>query len=166
MTTLPPVRCLPLLAVVLVVGCSSGSSKPAAPPPPPTAGPGRVIYQGTSWAVVLDHGRAFAQHLVAGSWKSDTSGVVKVDILGPKPGSHGNPRRLQVAAQLRGNADLVESALWVDGVELLEKGGGLAPTRGTIYGTTVSPLKPGKHTAIAYARTGTHGTAVAWTFYV
>ena len=159
-------RRLLLLTVVLLAGCSSGSSKPAAPPPPPKPGPGQVVYQGTSWAVVIDHGTAAAQHLVGGVWKADTSGVVKIDILGPKPGSKGNPRRSQFAAQLRGNAELVESALWVDGVELLEKGGGLSPTRGTIYGTTAAPLKPGKHTAIAYARTATHGTAVAWTFSV
>jgi hypothetical protein len=56
--------------------------------------------------------------------------------------------------------------LWVDGVELLEKGGGLAPTKGTIYGAPAAPLTKGKHTAIAYARTGTHALAVAWTFSV
>jgi hypothetical protein len=158
----------PLLVVALIaVGCgSSSASQTTTPPPPPKPGPGQVLFQGTSWAVVVDHGKARAQHLVDGVWKSDTSGVVKIDVLGPKPGSTGNPRRSQFAAQLRGNADLVESALWVDGVELLEKGGGLSPTRGTIYGTTVSPLKPGKHTAVAYARTAAHGTAVAWTFSV
>jgi hypothetical protein len=159
----------PLILVALIaVGCgsSSGSQKTTPPLPPPKPGPGEVIYQGASWAVVVDVGKASAQHLVGGAWKPDESGVVKIDVLGPKPGSAANPRRLQVAAQLRGNAPLVESALWVDGVELLEKGGGITPTRGTIYGTTVSPLRPGKHTAVAYARTGTHATAVAWTFSV
>jgi hypothetical protein len=171
-TTLPPVRRLHLpavaLAVVLVaVGCgSSSASQTTTPPPPPKPGPGQVLFEGTSWAVVVDHGAAHAQHLVRGAWESDASGVVKIDVLGPKPGSTGNPRRTQFAAQLRANAHLVESGLWVDGVELLEKGGGLSPTRGTIYGTTVSPLKPGKHTAVAYARTAVHGTAVAWTFSV
>jgi hypothetical protein len=166
------VRRLPLLAALVTValiaaGCgSSSASETTTASAPPTPGPGQVVFQGSSWAVVVDHGKAAALHLVNGVWKPDRSGIVKIDILGPKPGSKGNPARLQVAAQLRGNADLVESALWVDGVELLEKGGGLTPTRGTIYGTTVSPLRPGKHTAVAYARTGTHGTAVAWTFSV
>ena len=166
-------RRLPLLAILLAAaliaggcGSSSASQTTTTPPPPPKPGPGQVVFQGSSWAVVLHDGRATAMHLVDGAWTPDRSGIVQVDILGPKPGSKGNPPRLQVAAQLRGNADLVESALWVDGVELLEKGGGLTPTRGTIYGTTVSPLAPGKHTAVAYARTGTHGTAVAWTFSV
>jgi len=172
-STLPAVRRLPLVAVLvaaalIAAGCgsSSASETTTAPPPPPKPGPGKIVFQGSSWAVVVDNGKATALHLVNGAWKPDTSGVVKIDILGPQPGSKGNPPRLQVAAQLRGNADLVESALWVDGVELLEKGGGLTPTRGTIYGTTVAPLEPGKHTAVAYARTGTHGTAVAWTFSV
>ena len=143
-------------------GCGS-SSKPAAPPTP---GPGTVLYQGTAWAVVLDHGRALAQHLVAGRWRTDTSGAVKVSVLGPKPGSTANPATPQVAAALSARSDLAESALWVDGVELLEKGGGLTPTRGTIYGAPAAPLKPGRHTAVAYARTATHATAVAWTFSV
>jgi hypothetical protein len=51
-------------------------------------------------------------------------------------------------------------------VELLEKGGGLSPTRGTIYGAPASPLAKGRHTAIAYARTATHAFAVAWSFSV
>jgi hypothetical protein len=44
------------------------------------------------------------------------------------------------------------------------KGGGLDPKRGTIYGTTYLPLKPGRHVAIAYGRTATTGTAVTWPF--
>jgi hypothetical protein len=85
-------------------------------------------------------------------------------VLGPKPGSRGNPATPQVAAEIAAKTDLVESALWVDGVEVLEKGGGLSPTHGTIYGAPDAPLEAGTHTAIAYGRTATHGTAVAWTF--
>ncbi len=61
---------------------------------------------------------------------------------------------------------LVESGLWVDGTELLEKGGGLAPNRGTIYGAPSAPLSAGKHVAVAYGRTADHATAVAWSFRV
>ncbi len=153
----------PLLALALIA-TACGSHKAAAPPAPPTPGPGEVVYQGTAWAVTLDHGKAIALHLVGNRWKPDTTGRVKVSVLGPKPGSHGNPATPQVAAELSAGSDLAESALWVDGTELLEKGGGLQPTRGTIYGAPAAPLKPGKHTAIAYARTATHATAVAWTF--
>jgi hypothetical protein len=72
----------------------------------------------------------------------------------------------QVAAELTADRALVESQLWVDGIALLVKGGGLQPTRGTIYGAPASSLRRGKHTAVAYGRTATHATAVAWTFSV
>jgi hypothetical protein len=154
--------CLLALAVI-AVGCGSSKAKP---PAGPTPGPGQVVYQGTEWAVVIDGGKASAQHLVGDAWQPATQGTVKIDVLGPKPGSTGNPATPQVAAALSAGDALAESALWVDGVELLEKGGGLTPTKGTIYGAPAAPLTKGKHTAIAYARTGTHAFAVAWSFSV
>jgi len=131
----------------------------------PAPGPGHVLYKGGGWAVLLQGHKASAEHLVGGVWTPDRSGVVKVDILGPKPNQKvaATP---QVAAQLIGNAPLVESALWVDGTELQEKGGGLNPKRGTIYGAPAAPLAAGRHVAVAYARTAAHGTAVAWVFTV
>jgi hypothetical protein len=156
-------RRLPLLGLVAVLAACGSSSHSAAPTTtaPPSPGPGEVLYQGTSWSVVLDGTRASAQHLVGGRWRPDRSGKVRISILGP----HGKaPRRPQVAAELVGDAPLVESALWVDGRELLEKGGGLSPKRGTIYGAPDAALPPGTHVAVAYARTAKHGTAVAWTF--
>jgi hypothetical protein len=160
-------KLVPLLALALIAtACGSSSSSPSTTSQPAAPGPGQVVYQGSAWAVVIDHGKAVAEHLVGGAWRPDTSGAVTVSILGPKPGSKGNPRIPQVAAELTAKSDLAESALWVDGVELLEKGGGLSPTRGTLYGAPATPLARGKHTAIAYGRTATHGTAVAWTFSV
>ncbi len=153
-----------LLAVaVIAAGCGSSKPKPSAPPTP---GPGQVVYQGTEWAVVIDGGKASAQHLVGDAWQPAKQGSVKITVLGPKPGSKGNATTPQVAASLSAGAELTESALWVDGVELLEKGGGLAPTKGTIYGAPAAPLEKGTHTAIAYARTATQAFAVAWTFSV
>jgi hypothetical protein len=152
-------RSLIALAALILVGCGSSSAKQSSP------GPGAIVYQGTEWAVVVDDGKAHAQHLVDGEWKTDTSRAVRIDVLGPKPGSQ-QPGTPQVAAQLTGDAPLAESALWVDGVELLEKGGGLTPRRGTIYGAPAAPLAKGEHTAVAFARTAAHGAAVAWTFHV
>jgi hypothetical protein len=153
-----------LLAVaVIAVGCGSSAAKPTESATP---GPGQVVYQGTEWAVVIDGGKATAEHLVGNGWRAAQQGTVKIDVLGPKPGSKGNPATPQVAATLSAGGDLAESALWVDGVELLEKGGGLSPTKGTIYGAPAAPLAKGRHTAIAYARTATHAFAVAWTFSV
>jgi hypothetical protein len=153
------------LAAVVLAGCgghstaSHGTTTAVVPKP----GPGTVLYQGGSWAVVVDGLHATAQHLVGGSWQPDESGRVHVTILGPHKTA---PARPQVAAELSSRSPLVESGLWVDGVELLEKGGGLTPTRGTIYGTTAGPLPSGRHVAVAYGRTSTHGAAIAWVFRV
>ena len=51
----------------------------------------------------------------------------------PRPAGHGRSD-LPGCSQLSAGSPLVESGLWVDGVELLEKGGGLTATKGTIYG--------------------------------
>jgi hypothetical protein len=164
MSTLRRMRRLPLLALVAALAACGGSSHSSAPPTTtarPAPGPGDVLYQGTSWSVVLDGTKASVQHLVGGRWRTDRSHNVRISILGP----HGKaPRRPQVAAELVGDAPLVESALWVDGRELFEKGGGLNPKRGTIYGAPDAALAPGTHVAVAYARTAQHGAAVAWTF--
>ena len=156
-----------LLPLVLLVGCG-GSSKAvqsttttqAAPP-----GPGKVLYAGGPWAVVVDRTKATAFHRVGGVWRPDRSHAVTIRVLGPQPGSKA-PRLPQVAAELRGNAPLVESGLWVDGKELFEKGGGLSPTSGSIYGAPTAGLAPGRHVAVAYARTDAHAAAIAWVFRV
>lgn len=95
----------------------------------------------------------------------DTSGKVKVSILGPTPKS-STAAVPQVAAEISAGAALVDSALWVDGVELSVKGGGLTPNRGTIYGAPAKALARGPHVAVAYGRTATHATVVAWSFRV
>jgi hypothetical protein len=155
-------------AVVLLAGCG-GSSKQAATtsttssPPPP--GPGTVLYAGGPWAVVLHGGVATAYHLVGQTWHADRSGRVRIDILGPKPGSTVTSIP-QVAIQLTAKTPLIESGLWVDGQELAVKGGGIKPEQGTIYGAPAAKLKPGTHIAVGYGRTDATGTAVAWRFKV
>ena len=113
------------------------------------------LYAGGNWAVVLAGGRAVAVHVVDGSWRTDTSGRVKIAILGPKPGGVA-PSLPQVAAELRAPKPLVETGLWVDGKELVVKGGG-APAQATIYGAPASDLAPGRHVAVAYGRTDSTG---------
>jgi hypothetical protein len=157
-----------LLLAAVLAGCGSKSSSA---PPTATTGPadpaaaigGQTIYQGGDWAVVTNGDTAVALHLAGDVWRPDRSGRVKIALLGP----HGvQPPTTQVAAELSAPTKLVESALWVDGVELLEKGGGVKPSAVTVYGAPDGKLKPGKHVAIAYGRTQDHGTAVAWTFTV
>ena len=142
-----------LLLALTLAGCGGSSTS------------GQTLYAGGDWKVVLDGGKATAFHQVAGTWKPDTTGAVKIKILGPDPGSTAAATP-QVAAELSATKPLIESGMWVDGHELTAKGGGLTPTKGTIYGAPDTPLTKGKHVAVAYARTAEHATAVAWTFTV
>ena len=159
---------LPLLAVTFVLSACGGSSHRAttARPPGPAAAVGagaKTLYQASNgWAVVQQGSKAVALHLVDGTWRPDRGGAVRVRILGPEQAAARQP---QVAAEISAHADLAETALWVDGEELLVKGGG-TPRKGTIYGTTSAPLEPGAHVAVAYGRTARSATAVAWTFRV
>jgi hypothetical protein len=156
-----------LLLAPAVAACGSKSSAPtttaaASPPDPASAVGGHTVYRAGDWAVVVKGDKAVALHLVGDVWQPDRTGRVKVTFLGS---NSVQPTTSQVAAELVAPAKLVESALWVDGVELLEKGGGLTATRGTIYGAA-SNLAKGKHVAVAYARTGNAATAVARVFRV
>jgi hypothetical protein len=153
-----------LLTALALAGCGGSSSHgttPTGAAAPP--GPGTTLYAGGDWAVVLDGDHATAFHRVAGSWKPDTSGAVKITTLGP----HGTTAAVtQFAAELSAKKPLIESGMWVDGTELPVKGGGLSPTKGTIYGAPAAALAKGRHVAVAYARTAEHATAVAWSFRV
>jgi hypothetical protein len=172
-------------AVVVLAGCSGGVKRVVvttpAPPKPIGAmrtliakepafrgGTVKTLYQGTSWSVVQvtksGHAQAVAFELLGNRWKPDRSGNVKVEILGPQPGSTV-VKLPQVAIEITAPAPFIESAIWVDGTELFEKGGG-SPTKGTIYGAPAKNLAPGLHVAVGYARTTTTGTAVAWVFHV
>jgi hypothetical protein len=158
---------LPLLVLLalLAAGCGSSGGEHAATATPAIArpGPGRILYEGGAWAVVLRGTHALALHLADGVWRPDTTGKVRIAILGPKARSAAMP---QVAAEFRAPSAFVEEGLWVDGKELLEKGGGLTPRRVTVYGAPDHRLRRGRHVAVAYGRTTTHGSAVAWTFTV
>ena len=136
--------------LVALAGCG-GSSKNS------------TLYAGGDWKVVVDGKHATAFHRIAGTWKPDTTGAVKIRILGPDGDVAPTP---QVAAELSATKPLIESGMWVDGQELLVKGGGLTATKGTIYGAPSTPLAKGTHLAVAYGRTGEHATAVAWSFRV
>ncbi len=124
-----------------------------------------MLYAGGPWAVVVRANKATAYHFTGGHWLADRSGAVKIEILGPQPGQKVAPIP-QVAVELTAKTPLIESGLWVDGTELFEKGGGLKPEQGTIYGAPAKKLAPGTHVAVGYGRTDAHATAVAWTFRV
>ena len=157
-----------LLALVIpLAACGSHHAAPKVQLPVTPAhllGSGaHVLYSGGDWAVVTKGKTAIAAHLVRGVWTADHSGAVKLEILAPNGTAASIP---QVAVQMTAHAHLIEEGLWVDGVELIEKGGGLTPEKVTVYGAPAKKLGKGTHTAIAYGRTDTHGTAVTWTFTV
>ncbi|HEY8645921.1 MAG TPA: hypothetical protein VIL77_08610 [Gaiellaceae bacterium] len=139
-----------LLTTLALAGCGGSSSK-------------QTLYAGGDWKVVVDGDKATAFHQISGTWKADTSGAVKIRILGPDGSVAPTP---QVATELSAKTPLIESGMWVDGKELVVKGGGLTATKGTIYGAPGAPLTKGKHVAVAYARTAEQATAVAWSFRV
>jgi hypothetical protein len=176
---------LALLAQGLLAGCGGSATPPrtapaGAPGPvtamraliraePALAGTVRMLFEGSGWSVVQSTSATRASavpfHLVGGRWRADRPGGVTITILGPEPGDRHAPALPQVAMEIRAHSAFVESALWVDGTELEEKGGG-SPTNGTIYGAPAHSLRAGMHVAVGYARTATTAAAVAWIFDV
>jgi hypothetical protein len=164
-------RALVLLPLVLLAAACGGKSSA---PPTTTSLPqpggvlgssGRTLYNGGDWAVVTQGTRVAVTHLVAGRWSLESKSNVKISILGPQP--LGKVAAIpQVAVELKAPSALVEDGLWVDGKELLEKGGGLHANDQTIYGAPDTKLAKGVHVAIAYGRTASSGAAVRWTFTV
>lgn len=183
-------RFVPLLALAVLAGCGGGSkratttstSTPATqtvPDPglamkalartdPALRGEVRTLFQSATWAVVESQRKksaaAVAFRLAGGKWVADRSGKVKLQVLGPQAGSTTTAKP-HVELKFLTPAASVESALWIDGNELVERAGG-TPTSGTIVGSPLHPLAPGEHVAVGYARTRVHGAAVAWVFSV
>lgn len=161
-------RLLVLAALLVVAGCGSSKGAPAPTTTAPVSSPlsalpgSRVLYYSGAWAVLQKRARAVVAHRAGRRWRIDRSGEVRLQILGPKPGGTA-PSLPQVAAELSAQSALVESGLWVDGKELLVKGGG-SPTLATIYGAPAHDLRRGRHIAVAYGRTDRSGTARAWVF--
>lgn len=156
---------IPLVLLASACGAKKAAVTTTSGPPSPAVvlSGGKALYAGGDWAVVTRGSKVVVAHLVRNTWKVDSSGKVKISILGPKGTAASIP---QVAAELKAPGALIEDALWVDGHELLEKGGGLKPSNITIYGAPGKKLAKGVHVAIAYGRTDTTGSAVRWTFRV
>jgi hypothetical protein len=172
-----------LLAAAALTGCGGAKTHTtttvAAPAPaaamhaliatdPSLAGTVRTLFQDSSWAVVQStspgKASAVAFRLVDGRWRADRSGVVRVSILGPEPGATA-PVIPQVAIAIKSKQAFVQDALWIDGKELFEKGGG-SPNDFSAYGAPTAALKEGPHVAVGFARTDAHATAIAWVFKV
>ncbi|HEY2327246.1 MAG TPA: hypothetical protein VGH52_07155 [Gaiellaceae bacterium] len=164
-------RALLLIPLVLLVAACGGkhaattTTKTTSLPQPGgvLGSSGRTLYDGGDWAVVTAGSKVVVAQLVGGAWKIDAGGRVKISILGPHGAAPSIP---QVAVEMKAPTTLVEEGIWVDGKELIEKGGGLKPNDQTIYGAPEAKLAKGTHVVIAYGRTATSGTVVRWTFTV
>jgi hypothetical protein len=126
------------------------------------------VYNQAPWAVV-QVGRGTAAkvvvfHLTGGEWVVDESQAVKVEILGPQPGSTKSAIT-QLAIAVRAPATITQSALFLDGLFLPAKVAGSSRDY-TVYGAPTYKLKRGLHTVIGFGSTKTHGSAVLWHYRV
>jgi len=99
-----------------------------------------------------------------GRWRELPHGSVRVQPLGPDPGSVSRRPVVQLAAQFSAASQIIQAGLWVDGRPVHGKPHGTG-TRFTAYGATPK-LRRGRHYATAFA--GAAGSALAriWTFRV
>lgn len=96
-------------------------------------------------------------------WRVELPGRLRIGQLRPPPGSRGKFLS-QIAVETHGPGGASLALLYVDGVTLDAKAYA-DPNSATIYANFASPLEPGRHTAVAFASTGTNAAARAWTFY-
>ena len=101
-----------------------------------------------------------------GRWRHELGGPVRIEPIGPGPGSR---TRLvaQVAARIAAGAPITAAALWVDGAAMEVKGGASPDgKRYTAFANLVEPLPAGRHFVVAFASTDGSASALAWAFTV
>ena len=96
-------------------------------------------------------------------WRVELPGPLRIGQLRQPPGSRGKFLR-QIAVETHGPGGAGLALIYVDGVTLDAKAYA-GPNSATIYANFESQLEPGRHTAVAFASTGTAAAARAWTFY-
>lgn len=101
----------------------------------------------------------------SGSLHATLGSPMTVEVLGPKPGSHGTVG--QVAVRVRNAGGPLSSDLWLDGQKLPGNASG-TPADATVYANLRSKLDPGVHVAVALAHEPASSqpaaAALAWTF--
>jgi hypothetical protein len=106
---------------------------------------------------------AVALERIQGAYKASIVSPVKIEPLGPDPGSR-QPSITQVAAQFSAPKPIVQAGLWVDGKAIAADPRGTS-RKYTAFGATPK-LKPGRHSVVAFAESASSATARAWTFRV
>jgi hypothetical protein len=96
-------------------------------------------------------------------WRVELPGPVRIDVLGPPPGSRGKFVQ-QIGVEKHGPGGAGVALLYLDGVTLDSRIASSANSA-TIFANFASPLKPGRHTAVAFTSAGGNAAARAWTFF-
>ena len=96
-------------------------------------------------------------------WRVELPGPVRVEVLGPPPGSRGKFVQ-QIGVERHGPGGAGVAVLYLDGVTLDPKTSS-GPKGATIFANFANPLEPGLHTAVAFTSAGGNAAAQAWTFY-
>jgi hypothetical protein len=95
-------------------------------------------------------------------WRVELPGPVRIEILGPPPGSRGKFVN-QIGVEKHGAGGAGIALLYLDGVTLDPQTAADADSA-TIYANFENPLEPGLHTAVAFTSAGGQAAARAWTF--
>jgi hypothetical protein len=95
-------------------------------------------------------------------WRVELPGPVRIEILGPPPGSRGKFVN-QIGVEKHGGGGAGIALLYLDGVTLDPQTAADADSA-TIYANFANPLQPGLHTAVAFTSAGGQAAARAWIF--
>jgi len=95
-------------------------------------------------------------------WRVELRSPVRIDVLGPPPGSRGEFAQ-QIGVEKHGVGGAGIAVLYLDGVTLNAETYSDEDSA-TIFANFESPLKPGRHTAVAFTSAAGNAAARAWTF--
>jgi hypothetical protein len=95
-------------------------------------------------------------------WRVELRSPVRIDVLGPPPGSRGKFVQ-QIGVEKHGAGGAGIAVLYLDGVTLDAETASDADSA-TIFANFESNLKPGRHTAVAFTSAAGEAAARAWTF--
>jgi hypothetical protein len=95
-------------------------------------------------------------------WRVELRSPVRIDVLGPPPGSRGKFVN-QIGVEKHGAGGAGVAVLYLDGVTLDAKTSSDADSA-TIFANFESNLQPGRHTAVAFTSAAGEAAARAWTF--